>query len=411
MLIGADLQEKKCVSDLKIVLPIWEGQRNDWPGGYCEYRQDLVYSDNGVSAVEYVLSHSQPISGRLSSQDVPMLRAIAGNGLCSDDISGKPSGYRSMPDSPNAETVSHGDIKRSQSLNLSRCKRSARLADICRTRPATDSTGAETICRRVTGRRAEGYRLCTGFNDYRSMSVDVSVGEFSHCQSSSKTAHASGHQGSNPELHPYFRRQAARRKHSGHAYSGTGSILCYGSGISGLPASLHIASDRELLCDKSEEQSECTQIVLGSGRSEYWVSVRSVYCPERSLQQTILSGTIEAYPVQSAGNRQDVGLSEQSQDIASFDHMRFVQKPVGSRAVLSMDKTEPSYQEFLRNIGECSKDANLNCRFGIRADSNCQKAFESGTAALHFSTDSVGCGFREDALAASLCGCRLQYEH
>ena len=135
--------------------------------------------------------------------------------------------------------------------------------------------------------------------------------------------------------------------------------------------------------------------------------MRSAYCPEWPLQRAVLSGTVASYPFQSAGNRQDVSLFEQQQDIASLDHMRSVQKPVGSRAVLSMDQTEPSYKKLLWDIRKCSKDSNLDCRFSICSDSNHQKTLEAGTAALHFSTDSVSGCFRENAFAASIC--RTEY--
>ena len=98
-------------ADLKILLRIWEGLRNDRPGGYCEYRQDLVCSDNGVSAMGYILSHSQSLQRRLSSQNIPVFRAIACDGICLDDISRKSQRYRSVSDIPNSEAISHGDIK------------------------------------------------------------------------------------------------------------------------------------------------------------------------------------------------------------------------------------------------------------------------------------------------------------
>ena len=78
--------------------------------------------------------------------------------------------------------------------------------------------------------------------------------------------------------------------------------------------------------------------------------------------------------------------------------------------VFQVDQTEPSYQEFLRDIGECSQNANLDCRIGLCADSDYQKAPGSGDAALHFFADFVGNSIRENALAASICRSGLQYE-
>jgi len=295
-------------ADLKIVLRIWEGLRNDRPGGYCEYRQDLVCSDNGVSAMGYILSHSQSLQRRLSSQNIPVFRAIACDGICPDDISRKSQRYRSVSDIPNAEAISHGDIKCRLSINIGRCQRNARLANICRTRPEIDCTGTEAVCGRVSGSRSGQYRLRIGLYDHRSVSVDVSMGELSHCQGGSQTAHSSGHQGSNSKLHSYLRRQIARRKRSGHAYAGSRRLLCYGSGISGLPASLYRASGGELFCNESKKQSGCTQGVFGSSGSEDRGGMRSAYCAEWPLQQTIISGTVAAYQIQSTGNRQDINL-------------------------------------------------------------------------------------------------------
>lgn len=91
--------------------------------------------------------------------------------------------------------------------------------------------------------------------------------------------------------------------------------------------------------------------------------------------------------------------------------MRFIQKPMGDRTIFQVDQAEPSYQEFLRNIGECSQNANLDCGIGLCANSNYQKTSETGDAALHFFTDFVGNSIRENALAASICGSELQYEY
>lgn len=50
-------------SDLKIGLRIWDGLVNDHLGGNREYRQKLVLSDNGLSAVEHLSSHRQTLRG------------------------------------------------------------------------------------------------------------------------------------------------------------------------------------------------------------------------------------------------------------------------------------------------------------------------------------------------------------
>src|SRR5271169_2594019 len=372
--MGGCLSGIMYASDLKIVLRIWDGLRIDQPGGDHVRWRNAIFSDNGLSAMGYVSSHRQTIPRRLSGSQIPVFRAIESDGICPDDVSGKPPRYRSMPDIPNTEAVPHGDIRHRQSLNLGRRKRNARLADICRSCTTVDCAGTATICWGGLGYRSEQHRLYVGFHDHRSVSVDISVGTFSHNQSCSQNAYAFRHQRRNTKLHPYLRRQAARRQRHGHANSGARCLLSHGSWISGFSASLHIASDWQFFCNSIKVKPRWQKNIFGPYREDNRGDMRSVDFSEWSLQQSSVSRTIAAHSVQSARNGQNTGVSEQSKNTACFDHMRFVQKPMGGRAVLSVDQAKPSHQELLWNIGECGKDANLDCRFGIRADSNHQKA-------------------------------------
>src|SRR5208337_3966404 len=141
VLMGGCLSGIMYASDLKIVLRIWDGLRIDQPGGDHVRWRNAIFSDNGLSAMGYVSSHRQTIPRRLSGSQIPVFRAIESDGICPDDVSGKPPRYRSMPDIPNTEAVPHGDIRHRQSLNLGRRKRNARLADICRSCTTVDCAG------------------------------------------------------------------------------------------------------------------------------------------------------------------------------------------------------------------------------------------------------------------------------
>ena len=396
--------------DLKKVRQIWDGLRIDYSGGCNEYRQDAICSDSGISTMEHILSHSQSLQRRLSGSHVSLLRTVARNGICTDDISGKPARYRSMSDGSNAETLSHGDFQTCQQINSGRCKRNTGLVNIRRTCAPINRASSEALCRRTISGRFGQYGLCDGFYNYRPVPVSISVGAFSHNQSRSQNAYSFGHKGCNPKLYPYFRRQVARRQRHGHADSGGRRFLHYGSGIHGFPTSVYTASSRQFFRNEGKGKSRFQAGLFCYGGSDNRGNVRSANSPEWPLQQTIISGTVAAHSVQSAGYRQNIGFFEQSQNAARLDHMRFIQKPMGDRTVFQVDQTEPSYQEFLRNIGECSQNANLDCGIGLCADSDYQKAPESGDAALHFSADFVGNSIRENALAASICRSGLQYE-
>src|SRR5208337_3078874 len=240
--MGVNLRGFMCDSDLKNIQQIWDGLRIDYPGGCNEYRQDAICSNNGISTMEHILSHSQSLQRRSSCSHISLLRTIARNGICTDDISGKSARYRSMSECSNAETLSHGDFWTCQQINSGRCKRNPGLADICRTCAPINSAGSEALCWRTIGGRFGKYGLCNGFYNHRPMPVSMSVGTFSYNQSRSQNAYSFGHKGCNPKLYPYFRRQAARRQRHGYADSGVRCLLHYGSGIHGFPTSVRTAS-------------------------------------------------------------------------------------------------------------------------------------------------------------------------
>ena len=67
-----------------------------------------------------------------------------------------------------------------------------------------------------------------------------------------------------------------------------------------------------------------------------------------------------------------------------------------------MDQAASSYQEVLRQLGECGEIANLDRRVGLCPRRHRQKASQSGRIALHFATDIFAHPVRENAHPASL---------
>lgn len=96
--------------------------------------------------------------------------------------------------------------------------------------------------------------------------------------------------------------------------------------------------------------------------------------------------------------RQDLGLSDQSFQLAAPDDLQFVQSPLARQTVLQVDQATSPHQAFLRHIRERREVPDLDCRLGLRAGGHCQEAFESRCLALHFVTDFVADLVRENAV-------------
>src|SRR5258707_10281563 len=64
-------------------------------------------------------------------------------------------------------------------------------------------------------RRSGPELICVGLHDHRPVPIFISVGEVSQTQSSRQDAHLAGPARQYPHVYPHYRRQSARRKHSG----------------------------------------------------------------------------------------------------------------------------------------------------------------------------------------------------
>src|SRR5208283_442090 len=158
-----------CGVDLNSSLHIGNPLETKISGGTDVYWQDPVCTDNGFSAMEHFSSYGRALQRRLSHSHIALCRAVSSNGLCSTDLSGEPSGYRSVPVCSNVQALSYGNQRTNFSLYAGRCQRESRS-------------------------RVVQHCLCTGLHHYRPVPVDVSVGSISLCQSCGKSAYSIGPQ-------------------------------------------------------------------------------------------------------------------------------------------------------------------------------------------------------------------------
>src|SRR5208283_5658996 len=165
-----------CGVDLNSSLHIGNPLETKISGGTDVYWQDPVCTDNGFSAMEHFSSYGRALQRRLSHSHIALCRAVSSNGLCSTDLSGEPSGYRSVPVCSNVQALSYGNQRTNFSLYAGRCQRIPRLAHLRRFRSTVDLSGKKAVCQRESRSRVVQHCLCTGLHHYRPVPVDVSVG-------------------------------------------------------------------------------------------------------------------------------------------------------------------------------------------------------------------------------------------
>src|SRR5208283_11753 len=393
-----------CGVDLNSSLHIGNPLETEISGGANVYWQDPVCTDNGFSSMDHVLSHSRALQRRLSRSHIALCRAISNNGLCSTDLSRKPSGYRGMPVVSNIQALPYGNQRTNFSLYSGRCQRIPRLAHLRRFRPAVDLSGKKAVCQRDSRSRPVRYCLCVGLHHYRPLPVDVPLGSISSFQSCGKSSYSTGPQRSYSKLRAYLRWKTARREYSGFAYPRAGSFLHNGSGIHGLRPSLRTASSRQFLCDTCQIEPRCSPSLFGPNRSLHRSNLRSEHRSQWLLQSSAISGTHSAYPLQRCGNWKKAGIPYQSTFTPGFNNLRSLQGTLACRDILQMDQTAPSHKKILRHLSERSENSDMDCRNSIRPYRDHKETSQARSLALYFATDSLGDYFRENALAASASG-------
>ena len=117
-----------------------------------------------------------------------------------------------------------------------------------------------------SGRGSDQHRLCAGLDDHRSVPVGVSVGAFPFDQGGGEDAHAARSARQHSELHPHFRRQAARCSCARYAASRSRRHLRHGSRLRRFRPPARAAPGRRLLRDSRQVEPRCAPGLFGAGR-------------------------------------------------------------------------------------------------------------------------------------------------
>src|ERR1700690_32884 len=371
-------------------------------GGADVHRQDPVRPDYGLSSMEHFFSHCGSLWWRPSCSYIALRRAISNNVVFSTYLSGESPRYRSLFVGAGRKTLSHGSAGTRQSFASGRRQTISRLGHLRRLRSKTDRSSKKALCRGELRGRHLQYRLCSGCHNYRSLPVDVSLGSLSNRQGCRKSSYADGPQGFYPKLYSYLRWQTPRCQCSRSTYPRSWCLLCDGSGVSRLRASVCPASGQQFLRHSSQIQSGCQKTLFRFHRSNHRSDLRSDHCSEWFLQPPPLSSTSTSNPFQGRRVRQNIVVSHQSSYLASINHMCTIQEPLADRTVLQMDQATSSYKAFLRRFRKCRQITNLDRRFRLCSYRYHQEKAQSRCFALYIVTDPIGHHLRENALAASL---------
>lgn len=358
--------------------------------------QDTVFANHGLCAVENLSPDCRQIRRRLSRPHAFLCRTFSRSGICTTDVSRKPSGYRSLSCNPSGQAVSHGRPLSGKTLHFGRCQRTSGLAYLRGTDTKTDHASASTLCRRTLWGRFERHCLRAGYDDHRSVFVGFSLGSLSDDQSRGKIAYLARFERQYPEFYSYQRWQAARSQCARPVAAGAGGVLHHGPGLSRFREAAPVSYRWKFLCHSRQGEPEGQTALLPYGGQIDGPYLRSVGYFDGILLVQRLRRLLAKNSIQRSENRQNAGVSDQQFHVARIDDYRTLSMSLAGRTVLQMDQTTSSHQNILRDVGECRENTNLDGGFRIRPGCHYQKAPQSRRFALHFITGIFSHPVREN---------------
>src|ERR1035441_5423938 len=102
------------------------------------YGEAALCSGYGTHPADGVRALCRSVRGKPQSPELHLHGSISVHGLCTTDVSRKPARHRSMPAFAGREALPHGDSWAGLAQYAGQCERYARLAHLCRLRPAFD---------------------------------------------------------------------------------------------------------------------------------------------------------------------------------------------------------------------------------------------------------------------------------
>ncbi len=218
-------------------------------------------------------------------------RPVSLHGFCSTHLPGQLARYRNVPASHVRQFVSRWFSRQGFTQYLGRRQRAPRLAHLQRLRPRPHRPCPEALCQRCLRRRSGSTGLRLRFDDHRSLSFVVSLGQVSPTQGSRQAAHADRSARQYPLFYPHHGRQNQRCQCPRRAGARTRRFLHDGSRLRRFPSvtPLHREPGRSLSFAPNATWITRVVPVVVSTRARACAATRRLCC---KVQKTSLQ-----YPV------------------------------------------------------------------------------------------------------------------
>src|SRR5271165_199633 len=285
-----DLRVKKDVSDLTLD-PLFWGRV---PGKNYFFASCRTDSSAAVPPVRGALSR------QLQGQSVFVLGSVFVHGFCPIDFSRESPRHRRLSERALRSTLPLRLPQPCLSQYVSRCQRSARLAHLRGPCGAPDQKGKRALCWRTNRCRTTTKRLCTRFDNNRSLFESLSVGTLSLYQSRDQTPYSARPAWTDSFLYRNYRWALPRRQRTGCVDGRTGSLLRHGSRLPRLLPSSHTPSSRRLLCHPCPQRFALRTLCFPTDRSRH----RSLQRSHRTTSRVLLAQSLPGQTTHGAFLRQ-----------------------------------------------------------------------------------------------------------
>jgi len=222
------------------------------------HRQTRFLSSNGASSAPRFPSVHRSLQRQLQGQRVLLPRTLSLHGLRPADLSRKPAVYSNLVLRAQKSKLYHmgirSSISRNNLANANKVRDWRIYADLAY---SLIRTARKLYVNDSFGLELEN-RLRAGCHHYRLVALHVPMGSLPKEQGSHQATYAVGSAGQHPNLRPHIRRQTAR---SEYRATGSRSILCHGSRLSGLCTPVHSFTGLCLLRNRANQISNAGGVI------------------------------------------------------------------------------------------------------------------------------------------------------
>ena len=148
-----------------------------------EYRANCFFPNHGPAPSLGFPQMCQTISWRPQNTKILMYGPVSLYGIRSINLPRESARHQSMPARQPAKTLSHGHSVRYLTKHIGRCQRKSRLANLRRLRPNPYIHCQRALCQGRLRHQSSSRGIRSRLNDYRFVSVSISLGTVSQSQS------------------------------------------------------------------------------------------------------------------------------------------------------------------------------------------------------------------------------------